>query len=165
MVAHLAYLRYVLAHKWWVFLAGIRVGAPLWRLVIHDWSKFTPAEWGPYVRQFFSPSGERRMVREPDGRYRIHTASDEFQLAWLHHQRNRHHWQAWISIEDGGELRPLPMPRSYVLEMVADWMGAGRAITGRWEAREWYDRKKGRMVLHPETCARVEALLNAKGEG
>ena len=44
---HLRYLGYVVRHKWFVFRAGLRTGAPLWRLVIHDWSKFTPAEWGP----------------------------------------------------------------------------------------------------------------------
>ena len=47
MKAHLRYLGYVLRHKWFVLVAGLKVGAPLWRLLIHDWSKFTAAEWGP----------------------------------------------------------------------------------------------------------------------
>lgn len=36
----------ILKHKWFVLLAGLEVGVPLWRLIIHDWSKFTPAEFG-----------------------------------------------------------------------------------------------------------------------
>jgi hypothetical protein len=58
-VRHLRYLSYVLRHKWWVLVAGLKVGAPLWRLLIHDWSKFTPAEWGPYVATFY---GDRYRV-------------------------------------------------------------------------------------------------------
>jgi len=43
--------------------------------------------------------------------------------------------------------------------MVADWMGAGRAITGRWETKEWYGKNKGNMLLHPETRKMVEDVL------
>jgi hypothetical protein len=39
---HVRYLSYVVRHKWFVLLAGIKTGAPLWRLLIHDWSKFAP---------------------------------------------------------------------------------------------------------------------------
>jgi hypothetical protein len=35
-------------------------------------------------------------------------------------------------------LKALPMPEKFVREMVADWMGAGRAITGRWDVNDWY---------------------------
>lgn len=59
-MSHLRYLRYVLAHKWFVFIAGLRTGAPLWRLVIHDWSKLTPREWGAYVASFYGGWKYRR---------------------------------------------------------------------------------------------------------
>lgn len=49
MRPHLRYALYVARHKWFVLLAGRRTGAPLWRLLVHDWSKLTPAEWGAYV--------------------------------------------------------------------------------------------------------------------
>lgn len=113
MRPHLQYLAYVVRHKWFVFRAGLRTGAPLWRLLVHDWSKFTPAEWGPYVRKFYG--GWERL--------------DEFDQAWLHHQHhNPHHWQHWLLREDSGLLKLLRMPDDLVREMVADWMGAGRAI-------------------------------------
>jgi hypothetical protein len=51
------------------------------------------------------------------------------------------------------------MPEPLVREMVADWMGAGRAITGTWDVAGWYAKNRERMVLHPETRARVEALI------
>lgn len=57
MKAHLHYASYVVRHKWFVFYAGLKIKAPLWRLVIHDWSKLTPAEWFPYVLRFYGHEG------------------------------------------------------------------------------------------------------------
>jgi hypothetical protein len=144
---HLQYLRYVVRHKWFVFVAGRKTGAPLWRLVIHDWSKFMPAEWGPYARRFFSGnSGKLDKTGDPE----------EFHRAWTHHWHlNPHHWEHWLTA-DG---KPLTMPEPFVREMVADWMGAGRAITGKWEVLEWYQKNAERMLLHPQTRTRVRLLL------
>jgi hypothetical protein len=44
--------------------------------------------------------------------------------------------------------------------MVADWWGAGRAITGKWDAQNWYERQKGKIILHEMTRRDVEHLLN-----
>lgn len=54
----------------------------------------------------------------------------------------------------------LEMPERYAREMVADWMGAGRAITGRWEVAEWYAKTRQHIILHPETRALVERLIS-----
>jgi hypothetical protein len=88
MIAHLRYLRYVLVHKWFVFMGGLRTGVPLWQLIIHDLSKFSRAEWGPYVRRFYGGRGgvEDKAADPP-----------EFAAAWRHHyERNPHHWDHWI---------------------------------------------------------------------
>lgn len=146
---HWNYLRYVLRHKWFVFVVSVRIGAPLWLALIHDASKFRPSEWLPYARTFYAPDGSNQYKETP-----------AFAQAWNDHQkRNGHHWQRWLITWDRGTTEPLPMPRRYVLEMVADWMGAGRAITGKWEAREWYDKNKATIQLHPETRQMVEAIL------
>jgi hypothetical protein len=42
-----------LKHKAFVFRAGLRTRAPLVRLLLHDMSKFGPAEVHHYARQFF----------------------------------------------------------------------------------------------------------------
>lgn len=149
MRAHLRYASYVARHKWFVFRAGLKTKAPLWRLVVHDWSKLTPAEWRGYVDTFYR-----------DG---VPGAPERFDRAWLHHQhRNPHHWQHWLLREDDGPLKVLPMPEEFVREMVADWMGAGRAITGRWEINDWYVRNFEKIVLAPETRVRVHELLGIK---
>lgn len=170
--AHLRYLSYVVRHKWFVLLAGLKTGAPLWRLVIHDWSKLTPAEWFPYVQYFYGHDDEhyrrawRRGVylRAPRG-HALRSGTDAFDVAWLHHQhRNPHHHQHWLLREDDGALRALAMPEPLVREMVADWMGAGRAITGRWDAASWYANAAGKMILHPDTRAHVETLVAEHGQ-
>jgi hypothetical protein len=149
MNPHLRYASYVARHKWFVFQAGLKTKAPLWRLLIHDWSKLTPAEWGPYVRFFYDKDARSFEAME-----------DEFGRAWLHHQHaNPHHWQHWVLRADDGDLKALEMPDGLVREMVADWMGAGRTITGRWGAAAWYEANQAKMVLHPATRERVKALL------
>jgi len=141
---HWRYAGYVARHKWFVFRAGLQTGAPLWRLVIHDWSKLTPAEWTPYVRTFYTDHGDPAA----------------FDSAWLHHQHwNPHHWQHWLLREDDGPTKALPMPESLAREMVADWLGAGRAITGKWGAADWYIANFTKIVLAPETRTLVHRLL------
>jgi hypothetical protein len=158
--AHIAYLRYVLRHKWFVFLACRRLGVPLWRSIIHDWTKFTPAEWSPYVHQFYNPDGSKRQVNRADGGLHTRNLDVAFNQAWLHHQKhNPHHWQYWLLVNDEDGTVPLEVPFNYVLEMIADWDGAGRAITGKSDPAGWYEKTGHKMILHPETRELVEAIL------
>lgn len=162
MRSHWSYLKYVIRHKWFVLLAGLQIGAPLWRLIIHDWTKFLPCEWGPYVEKFY---GKKVDKDEPDD-YRYWSARGPvdaaFDHAWNHHQKaNKHHWQYWLLTNDSDDPKhkPMQMPEKFVLEMVADWMGAGRAITGKWEVFGWYQKNKEWIVLQGRTRTDVESLL------
>lgn len=159
MRAHWAYLAYVLRHKWFVFLGCLKCGVPLHRALIHDSSKFLPVEWGPYVRNFYNPDGSQRSVRDSTGAYDPASQPDEFQRAWLHHQRLRHHWQAWILLGDAGSQRALEIPELFIREMIADWYGAGRAIAGVCNPTRWYNSNRQKMNLHPITRHRLEQLL------
>lgn len=149
MKAHLAYLKYVMRHKWFVFLACMKLGVPLWRAIIHDWDKFLPEMWLPFVSTFYAPDGSKRYQETP-----------AFALAWNGHQkRNKHHWQYWLLTWDRGETVALEMPMEHVIEMVADWIGAGQAIKGRTDPRPWYEANKTKMILHSATRAKVDAML------
>lgn len=87
MRAHLRYLRYVVRHKWFVFLEGRKLGLGSGQLIKHDWSKFLPSEWFPYVHFFYGKPGD--------------SVTSAFDFAWLLHQkRNPHHWQWWCLPED-----------------------------------------------------------------
>lgn len=150
-------LKYIVRHKWFVFVAGRKLGVSLWRLLIHDWTKILPIEWRAY-RTYFYGEWSSWDTNKRDA------VSISFAHAWLRHIHwNKHHWQYWVVMDDPrGELGityPLVMPEKYVREMVADWQGAGRAITGKWDAKNWYESKKGAIMLHPETRTLVESLL------
>lgn len=163
---HLKYLRYLVRHKWFVALACFRLGL-YWRGIKHDWSKFLPSEWFPYVEYFYgakpySPD-QRRQCFNATGCL-LPTAEDrqqEFDRAWLLHQhRNSHHWQHHILRNDDGTTVCLPMPLEDVWEMLADWEGAGLAITGKRDTLAWYSKNRDRIQLERSTRDYVDAFLN-----
>ncbi len=174
------YLRYIIIHKWFVMLACFRFGL-YWRGIIHDWSKFLPSEWGPYSDFFYGKKVSWGDDSEPSTKVtdaglasflyggvstKAEARKKAFDRAWLKHQhRNSHHWQHWVLREDSGAEIVLEMPERDRLEMLADWEGAGRAITGKaGGTAAWYLRNRGNMRLHPTTRLAVEDYLGlAKG--
>ena len=154
---HIAYFKYVARHKWFVYKACKITGAPWWRSVIHDWTKFLPCEWSPYAESFYNLDGTKKEWKSRSFWEKI-----DFDLAWNHHQKsNKHHWQYWVMTTDSDEPRtkPVPIPEKYVKEMVADWCGAGMAITGRMELGEWYAKNKSKMIIHDITIPLVDKLV------
>jgi uncharacterized protein DUF5662 len=194
MKAHLFYLKYVLRHKWYVFRAGIKLGVPLSILLLHDWDKFLPDEWFPYVHTFYAPDGTKQYKE-----------SSDFAHAWMLHQhRNKHHWQYWLTVcipshntaiplpetnylvWDRGNAQRIvkrnsgssewyelqdPVPSDYVIadprtpmpdvfrrEMLADWMGAGKAL-GKPKVWEWYEKNKDKMKLNSDTRVWIETEI------
>lgn len=139
------YLIEILKHKCFVLVAGIRLGGlPLWRLMIHDLSKFSPAEFIPYRRRF-----ELNNCSE-----------DDWGRAWIHHIRhNKHHWEHWVS----GQQEPRKMPDSYVREMVVDWLAAGRSYNGSWNIQPWISHNYNRIKLHPESKTYLITVLAEQG--
>jgi hypothetical protein len=128
-------------HKYYVFLACRRVGGiPIWRALFHDWSKFLPGEYIPYAQWFYGGKKNRA----------------EWEAALLHHKnRNPHHFEYWISRQELGVrgTQALPMPETYLRELVADWMGAQQAYnkgsTG--DYRMWYEKNRQAIRFHPDT--------------
>lgn len=125
--------------------------------VVHDLSKFRPSEFIPYANFDFD------AVRDETGYYKpTDTGDEEFDFAWLLHQkRNKHHWQWWALPKDNGSLKVLDMSLKYRKEMLCDWIGAGRAY-GTPDTRAWYEKNKGRMMLHPNTRTWIERQLGVK---
>ncbi len=148
MKRHWNYLKYVVRHKWYVFLACFRVGVPLWIALFHDWDKFLPDEWFPYAQTFYKPNGQKQY----DPAY-------GFDAAWNARQkRNKHHWQYWMITWDRGETECLSMSDVYRREMLADWMGAGKAL-GKPLVWEWYEANRDKIQLHPMTRGWIEVEL------
>jgi hypothetical protein len=183
---HLRYLRYVLLHKLYVFRAGLLVRplsvAWLWRLLVHDLSKFGRAEWGPYVAMFYGAplkdiehneralaagclcSTCQRQIAIVAERKQRQAA---FNFAWLHHIHvNPHHWQHWVLHEDSGKTLVLVPDAVIADEMLADWMGAGQKVLARPTMRvcvaetvKWYAANHQRMLLRDPVRQRIEENL------
>jgi len=81
MKAHLAYLKTVLRHKYYVYQACRLLGVPWWIAVVHDWRKFFPRQWFPYVKIFHNPDGSKRTVRDRSGAYDPGAQADSFKRA------------------------------------------------------------------------------------
>jgi hypothetical protein len=160
MIPTIKYFWLTVKHKWFVFLAGIKIGCPLWRLLTHDLSKFSRRELKHYGRQFFGKA---------DRPY-------DFIKCWIHHQNhNDHHWEYWIPRTGHNRCKPpypdgkpIRMPDGAVLEMIADWCGASRAYEGFWPWERpwyWFDANYHTNIkpkLHNETSELIEKVLLEK---
>jgi hypothetical protein len=155
MKRYLKYLEYIVKHKWYVIKGGWLLFPwdlhLLYRTIIHDASKLSKMEFGPYARCFYGPNGEKQ-----------YDETSEFVYGWNHHQKcNKHHWQHWILKYDRGDSETLQMPDIYLREMLADWIGAGWIITGnKYNTLEFYAKNDTGRHLHPYTRHLVEFYLD-----
>lgn len=153
--AIITYLRYVLKHKYHVYREGRKLGVSRWQLLVHDLSKFSRAEFFPYLMYF-----NRRETWEKNP-FLKRKVKDKFDRAWLHHiHKNPHHWQYWVLRTDSEGVKVLEMPDKFVREMCADWEGVGACFNkGPGHAGRWYLENRSTLALHPHTRLRVEELL------
>jgi hypothetical protein len=128
-----------------VFRAGRALSVPLWRLLKHDWTKFLPSEWFPYVEFFYGDINTKTAFEAAHA---------------LHLERNDHHWEYWVTSTDSGTYVTTSMPLDAAKEMVADWAGAGRSTRGVWCYRDWYKENKDRIRLNASTREFVEYCMD-----
>jgi hypothetical protein len=148
MKRYLAYLRALLRHKRFVYQEGRKLGLPVLRLLIHDWDKFGLKMFHAYAHAFYAADGSKQYVE-----------TEAFDVTWNRHQKvSKHHWQAWVLMEDSGSVRCLKMPDADMREMLADWRGAGLAY-GNADTKGWYEKTAHARKLHPETQAWIEAQI------
>jgi hypothetical protein len=164
MKKYALYFRYVARHKWFVFIECVKRGIPL-RGILHDWDKFLPSEFFPYAEMFY---GNNKPIRDETGYYKPYdTGNEKFELAWLQHvNRNKHHWQYWVLPHDrddnGNEHgceKVFDIPHKYLLEMVCDWIGAGKAQKTNRTALEWYTKNKAKLGLTSKSARGIEKIL------
>jgi len=125
-----------------------------WQGIIHDLSKFSPIEFSASAKHFQGNRSPIEAEKESRG----------YSMAWLHHKGvNKHHWEWWIDFYDNGQIIANKIPSKYVVEMICDWIGAGKVYSNeKWNQDEplnyFYKVRKGRY-FHPETEKLIIFLL------
>ncbi len=156
-------LKSLFFHKWYVFKVGLMIGGiPLWRLIIHDWSKFAPVEFINYSRYKFGIK-----------------SIDSWGRAWLHHlHHNPHHPEHWLLTWRGDPdfyngigqsvalfVTVLAIPETYVREMVTDMMATSKEITDSYDIADWLNENGPKMLLHDDTITRLDRVMREVGYG
>ena len=125
-----------------------------WQGIVHDLSKFSPTEFLPSARFF---QGDKSPIE-------AQKAAEGYSVAWLHHKgHNKHHWEWWTDFGERGEIIANKIPSDYVIEMICDWIGAGKVYGGgNWTQAEplnYYNKVKNDRHFHQETEELVVKLL------
>ena len=129
----------------------------------HDLSKFSPEEFWVSCRMYQGTRSPNEAERELKG----------YSSAWIHHKGvNKHHFEHWTDYNPvTKKVEPVKMPIEYVIEMFCDRVAASKVYMGKNyndnSPLEYFERAKGRRVIHPDTSELLEHLLRmlaAKGE-
>ena len=149
----LKHFKIVCRHKWEVFKQCKACGIT-WQGITHDMSKFSPAEFFASAKYFQGSRSPIEAEKEDCG----------YSVAWLHHKgHNKHHWEWWTDFDDSGNVIVNKMPMKYVIEMVCDWVGAGKVYgKEKWTQAEplnYYNKVRKGRHFHPETEKLIVTLL------
>ena len=132
----------ICTHKKWVFHYCRKAGIG-WRGFWHDMSKFSPTEFWESVRYYQGNSSPIDAAKKDKG----------WSKAWMHHKgRNRHHYEYWMdNFDNGGEA--LIMPFDDALELLCDYLAAGRAYMGKGfsytaEYQWWRGKQSKPLKMH-----------------
>jgi hypothetical protein len=148
---HIAYFRYVVAHKYHVLRASLRLGIPL-RGLLHDLSKFRPDEWGPYSEYYYGeyPQSHDEIQR---GLPPQNVVIRYWDANRRHFNRNSHHWQHWILFqEDAVKAMPIPLP--VLKEMLADWYSFAvchGAVDGWKASLKHWQAHQDNILMYPDS--------------
>jgi hypothetical protein len=142
----------IIRHKWYVFIACAHCGL-IWRGLVHDLSKFSFKEFIASVKYF-------QGNKSPIDAEKIEKG---YSIAWQHHiSHNTHHWHAWLDVTDG-QVIAIKMPIKDLVEMICDWIGAGKAYNPeKWTKDEPYNyfmKNKNNMILHPDVSEFLRNIL------
>jgi hypothetical protein len=145
VINHLKYLKFLLKHKWFVFLECKKLGIS-WRGLKHDMGKFRPKLFKAYSRRFANGNNYHGDL------------GLEYRMAYNKHLlRSDHHWQHWGIIRDSGEVHYLPMSDRARKEFLAELRGNSRLYGTN--TANWYEAHQNEIFLHLETKKWLEEQL------
>ena len=153
MGAKLNHFKTICKHKKVVF-EECRACGITWQGITHDLSKFSITEFTPSARYFQGNRSPIEAEKEDTG----------YSMAWLHHKGvNKHHWEWWCDFGENGEVIANKIPSKYVVEMLCDWIGAGKVYNKEtWKQSDpldYYNKVRKGRHFHPETEKLIVYLL------
>lgn len=143
----------ICTHKYWVAYYCFKAGIPI-RGLLHDMSKFSPTEFWESVAYYQGTSSPIDACKKANG----------WSKAWMHHKgRNAHHYEYWFdNFDKGGEA--LVMPYEYAVEMICDYLGAGRAYYGKeftyQKEYSWWLNKRQHTSMHMDMIKFVDKVFS-----
>ena len=154
IIKSIKHFKTISKHKWEVGKMCFKCGLYKQGL-LHDLSKFSRAEFIESVKYYQGTSSPIDAEKKDKG----------YSYTWLHHKgRNPHHWEYWIDNLGTRENKPAEIPYKYVVEMICDWIGAGKVYEGKnWTQKSplnYYNRFKSERIFHPNTQKLIEKYLN-----
>lgn len=147
----IGHFKTITKHKWIVFQLCCKAGIP-WRGFMHDWSKYSPTEFGEGIHYYTGKKSPVQIAREQNG----------YSKAWLHHKgRNRHHAEYWFDYDM--PCQTILMPYQYAVEMVCDDLAAGIVYNRKnWtqdtQLQYWNTKGKNKSI-HPATAKFAEEVF------
>jgi hypothetical protein len=150
------HLKTLLTHKFWVMYYCYKAGL-YWQGITHDLSKFSIDEFSESVKYYTGTASPINEAKKDKG----------YSLAWLHHRgRNKHHHLYWVDELDAENPVLIKMPYKYTMEMICDFLAAGRTYMKdfSYEAEyEWWLNRMNElpnMKMHPSTKRFVTEVLH-----
>lgn len=159
MLHPISHFHTITRHRHVVMQHCFRAGIPLQGL-LHDLSKYTPAEFIPGARYFQGTRSPNEAEREQNG----------FSSAWMHHKgRNRHHFEYWTDYNPKTKMmEPVPMPNRYIIEMFCDRVAASKVYRGAQyvnsDPLDYYHLGSQTRKIHPKTAKKIHFLLKMLAE-
>lgn len=152
------HLKTITTHKWYVFKACCRAGI-VWQGITHDLSKYSPIEFFNNIKYYEEGISPVDVAKRTVG----------YSAAWMHHRgRNPHHYEYWVdNLDNGGTA--LLMPYKYALEMVCDYIGAGKAYSKeKWTQNTpldyWVKVKRPIAKVHPAIRSFMDEIFKEISE-
>ena len=141
-------------HRWLVRGGCFRVGL-YWQGLVHDLSKYAPAEFLIGAKYYQGTRSPNAAEREDKG----------FSEAWMHHKgRNRHHYEYWTDMDRvTRNYESVPMPRKFLVEMVMDRRAACKTYQGKdytdASALIYFDKSREKSLMHEQTRQELGYIL------
>ena len=147
------HLKIIRTHRKYVRKACFKMGL-FWQGLTHDLSKYSITEM-KICKYYTGRKSPHQVAREKLG----------YSPSWIHHYHtNKHHHMFWIDETETGEIIPMKIPYRYVIESLADMLGASKAYNKtNWKPQMlldyWEQKCLGKRIMHKDSVQLLDTLI------